>query len=71
MKSDRDAGRFQARGEQIMMMEHLAEKQRWEEEMAREVDGVIGEDQIEDEMIPGKFFLSLDFGSGMLTDSTR
>lgn len=56
VKNDRDAGRFEARGEQMMMMEHLAEKRRWEESMARDADGVMRGYEVEedDDMLPGK-----------------
>ncbi|KAJ5818520.1 hypothetical protein N7474_004111 [Penicillium riverlandense] len=43
VKNDRDAGRFEARGEQIMRMEHLADRRRWEEEMSHDMDFVVGE----------------------------
>ncbi|KAJ5625797.1 hypothetical protein N7510_002106 [Penicillium lagena] len=60
VKNDRDAGRFEARGEQIMMMEHLADRRRWEEEMSHDMDLVVGECEIDvegegdgdEEMIP-------------------
>lgn len=62
VKNERDAGRFEARGEQMMMAEYLADKRRWEESMARDVDGVLRgvEGDIEDDgMLPGKFVLAL------------
>ncbi|CEJ56097.1 hypothetical protein PMG11_02320 [Penicillium brasilianum] len=51
VKNERDAGRFEARGEQMMMAEYLADKRRWEESMARDVDGVLRgvEGDIEDD----------------------
>ncbi|KAF3386544.1 hypothetical protein F1880_000317 [Penicillium rolfsii] len=55
VKNERDAGRFEARGEQMMMAEYLADKRRWEESMARDVDGVLQgvERDIEDDgMLP-------------------
>ncbi|OKP13846.1 hypothetical protein PENSUB_421 [Penicillium subrubescens] len=55
VKNERDAGRFEARGEQMMMAEYLADRRRWEESMARDVDGVLRgvEGDIEDEgMLP-------------------
>ncbi|KAJ5326957.1 uncharacterized protein N7506_010059 [Penicillium brevicompactum] len=47
VRNDRDEGRFEARGEQMMHMEHLADRRRWEESMARE--GEVAEYGIEDE----------------------
>lgn len=58
VKHERDAGRFEARGEQMMMAEYLADRRRWEESMARDVDGVLRgvERDIEDDgMLPGMF----------------
>lgn len=57
VRSERDNGRFEARGEQMMHMEHLADRRRWEESMAREGEGVVGEAEIgdEDDMLPGMF----------------
>jgi hypothetical protein len=57
VKNERDTGRFEARGEQMMMAEYLADKRRWEESMARDVDGVLRgvEGDIEDDgMLSGK-----------------
>lgn len=70
VKNDRDAGRFEARGEQIMMMEHLADRRRWEEEMSHDMDSVVGEFEVDVEedgdgdevMIPGMFFGRCDLG---------
>lgn len=62
VKNERDAGRFEARGEQMMMAEYLADKRRWEESMARDVDGMLSgvEGDIEDDgMLPGKFAFTL------------
>lgn len=62
VRNDRDEGRFEARGEQMMHMEHLADRRRWEESMARE--GEVAEYGIEDEeddMLPGMFFFSFWF----------
>lgn len=56
VRNDRDEGRFEARGEQMMHMEHLADRRRWEETMARE--GEVAEPGIEeedDDMLPGMF----------------
>lgn len=58
VKNERDTGRFEARGEQMMMAEYLADKRRWEESMARDVDRVLRgvEGDIEDDgMLPGTF----------------
>lgn len=35
IKEDRDAGRFEARGEQLVLMEDAAEEKKWRESMAR------------------------------------
>lgn len=50
-----------------MMMEHLADQRRWEEEMSHDLDFVVGEFEVDVEgdedmdgdevMIPGMFFL--------------
>jgi hypothetical protein len=56
VRSDRDTGRFEARGEQMMHMEHLADRRRWEESMAREGEGVVAGDMEEDDMLPGMCF---------------
>lgn len=59
VKNERDSGRFEARGEQMMMMEHLADKRRWEESMARDAAGVMQEFEAEeDDMLPGRFHLT-------------
>ncbi|KAJ5188656.1 hypothetical protein N7491_004976 [Penicillium cf. griseofulvum] len=50
VRNERDDGRFEARGEQMMRMEHLADRRRWEERMAREGEGVVGFE--EDDMLP-------------------
>ncbi|KAJ5467681.1 hypothetical protein N7475_005433 [Penicillium sp. IBT 31633x] len=54
VRNERDTGRFEARGEQMMHMEHLADRRRWEESMARDGEGVIGGIEIgdEDDMLP-------------------
>jgi len=55
VKNERDSGRFEARGEQMMMAEHMADKRRWEESMAREVDAdamMQGFEYEEDNMLP-------------------
>lgn len=57
VRNERDHGRFEARGEQMMRMEHLADRRRrWEESMARDGEGVIAgfEAEVdEDDMLPG------------------
>lgn len=58
VRNERDDGRFEARGEQMMRMEHLADRRRWEESMARDGEGVVGgfEGEVdEDDMLPGMF----------------
>ncbi|KAJ6115550.1 hypothetical protein N7523_005967 [Penicillium sp. IBT 18751x] len=52
VKNERDSGRFKARGEQMMMMEHLADKRRWEESMARDAGSVMPFEADEDNMLP-------------------
>ncbi|KAJ5577644.1 uncharacterized protein N7459_006608 [Penicillium hispanicum] len=52
VRNERDAGRFEARGEQMMMAEHMADKRRWEEAMARDADGVLVGVEGEDDMLP-------------------
>ncbi|OQE86211.1 hypothetical protein PENNAL_c0021G02663 [Penicillium nalgiovense] len=55
VRNERDDGRFEARGEQMMRMEHLADRRRWEESMARDGEGVIAgfEGEVdEDDMLP-------------------
>ncbi|KAI2713605.1 hypothetical protein CBS147332_5345 [Penicillium roqueforti] len=54
VRHERDDGRFEARGEQMMRMEHLADRRRWEESMARDGDAVVGfeEEVDEDDMLP-------------------
>lgn len=57
VRHERDDGRFEARGEQMMRMEHLADRRRWEESMARDGEGVVGGfEGDEDDMLPGMFF---------------
>ncbi|RHZ44623.1 uncharacterized protein CDV56_103769 [Aspergillus thermomutatus] len=41
VKADRDAERFENRGEQLMMMEHVAEQKHWGELMRRRADGLM------------------------------
>ncbi|KAJ5163584.1 uncharacterized protein N7500_005414 [Penicillium coprophilum] len=53
VRHERDDGRFEARGEQMMRMEHLADRRRWEESMARDGEGVVvGFEGDEDDMLP-------------------
>lgn len=53
VKDDRDSGRFEARGEQMMMAEHLADKRKWEESMARDVNSMVqGLEYEDDNMLP-------------------
>jgi hypothetical protein len=69
VRSERDNGRFEARGEQMMHMEHLADQRRWEERMAREGEGFVAEAEIgvedEDDMLPGMFCFFLLLGIGI------
>lgn len=55
VRNERDASRFEARGEQMMMAEYLADKRQWEESMARDADGILAGVEGEDDMLPGKF----------------
>lgn len=66
VKDERDLGRFEARGEQMMHMDYLAEKRRWEESMVRDLDGVVrDEDLEEDDLLPGmSTLLVLSFNRG-------
>ena len=65
VKNERDSGRFEARGEQMMMMEHLADKRKWEESMARDAGNVMPEFEAdEDNMLPGRFCLILLYNLG-------
>ncbi|KAJ5960404.1 uncharacterized protein N7479_007554 [Penicillium vulpinum] len=55
VRHERDDGRFEARGEQMMHMEYIADRRRWEESMARDGEGVVGvfEGEVdEDDMLP-------------------
>ncbi|KAJ5155854.1 hypothetical protein N7492_008657 [Penicillium capsulatum] len=49
VKTERDTGRFEARGEQMMRMEHLADKKRWEDRMARDADAYVPGSELEEE----------------------
>ncbi|KAL4897012.1 hypothetical protein BDV59DRAFT_169558 [Aspergillus ambiguus] len=41
IKQDRDTGRFETRGEQLVLMEHAAEQKMWWEAMRRRADGLL------------------------------
>lgn len=41
IKQDRDNGRFETRGEQLVLMEHVAEQKMWGEAMRRRADGLL------------------------------
>ncbi|KAJ5643898.1 uncharacterized protein N7484_006405 [Penicillium longicatenatum] len=51
VRNERDEGRFEARGEQMMHADYLADKRRWEESMVRDMDVPTG-DMEEDDMLP-------------------
>ncbi|KAG0159383.1 hypothetical protein PDIDSM_6905 [Penicillium digitatum] len=48
VRHERDDGRFEARGEQMMRMEHLADRRRWEESMARDGRELFGVVEVDD-----------------------
>ncbi|KAJ5723398.1 hypothetical protein N7488_001433 [Penicillium malachiteum] len=53
VRNERDEGRFEARGEQMMRADYMAEKRRWEESMARDMDRTQGSNEmLEDDMLP-------------------
>ncbi|KAJ5749183.1 uncharacterized protein N7511_010879 [Penicillium nucicola] len=57
VRNERDSGRFEARGEQMMRMECLADRRRWEESMAADGEVMAGfdgefEGMGEDDMLP-------------------
>ncbi|KAJ6093253.1 hypothetical protein N7486_008542 [Penicillium sp. IBT 16267x] len=53
VRSERDEGRFEARGEQMMHADYLADKRKWEESMARDMDVLpMQGDMEEDHMLP-------------------
>jgi hypothetical protein len=62
VRGEREEGRFEARGEQMMHMEHLADRRRWEESMARDGEGVVGVEGEgwEDDMLPGMLLFFLE-----------
>ncbi|KAL3250354.1 hypothetical protein ABHI18_011252 [Aspergillus niger] len=49
VKRDRDDGRFGDRGEQLVLMEHVAEEKRWGEVMRRRAEEMIGVVEEEEE----------------------
>ncbi|GKZ34737.1 hypothetical protein AbraIFM66950_005093 [Aspergillus brasiliensis] len=55
VKRDRDDGRFENRGEQLVLMEHVAEEKRWGEMMRRRAEemGVVEEEEEEVEYLNG------------------
>lgn len=59
IKQDRDAGRFEARGEQLVLMEDVAEERRRRESMARRAERIMagfGIDEEEQGWDEGMFF---------------
>ncbi|PLB36120.1 uncharacterized protein BDW47DRAFT_53031 [Aspergillus candidus] len=50
VKRDRDDGRFENRGEQIVLMEHAAEEKKWGEAMRRRAERLFGEGVQEEEI---------------------
>ncbi|EAW09672.1 uncharacterized protein ACLA_038870 [Aspergillus clavatus NRRL 1] len=54
IKQDRDAGRFENRGEQMMMMECVAEQKQWEELMRRRADGLVWGYALDEEVGDGE-----------------
>ncbi|KAJ5918497.1 hypothetical protein N7466_010489 [Penicillium verhagenii] len=52
VRNERDEGRFEARGEQMMHADYLADKRKWEAAMARDLDGSIQAEAEEDDMLP-------------------
>ncbi|GAD99087.1 conserved hypothetical protein [Paecilomyces variotii No. 5] len=50
VKRDREAGRLDARGEQLMMMEYMAEQKQWDEIMSRRADGILREYGLDEEV---------------------
>ncbi|KAJ5514122.1 hypothetical protein N7463_003674 [Penicillium fimorum] len=45
VRHERDDGRFEARGEQMMRMEHLADRRRWEENDAGALDEFLSQEE--------------------------
>ncbi|KAJ5953233.1 hypothetical protein N7454_000129 [Penicillium verhagenii] len=52
VRNERDEGRFEARGEQMMHADYLADKRKWEASMARDLDVSIQAEAEEDDMLP-------------------
>lgn len=67
VKRDREAGRFDARGEQLMMMEYVAEQKQWGEAMRRDAEGIHRAYNLEEaaeeeqDLVQGKSWLSARF----------
>lgn len=55
VRNERDEGRFEARGEQMMHADYLADKRKWEESMARDMDVPVQGEMEEDDILPGMF----------------
>lgn len=49
VKAGRDTERFENRGEQLMMMEHVAEQKQWGELMRRRADGLMEAYQLDED----------------------
>lgn len=68
IKQDRDAGRFEARGEQFVLMEDMAEEKRRREAMERRAERIMTGFGIEEErgfnLDEGMFFFK---GSGWVS----
>lgn len=80
IKQDRDAGRFEARGEQFVLMEDVAEERRRREAMERRAERIMRGFGIEEEqgfnLDEGMFFLSFlglssFIGSGVVANGNR
>ena len=54
VRNERDEGRFEARGEQMMRADYLADKRRWEESMVRDMGPVEAEMEMEESVV-GRF----------------
>ncbi|OOF99779.1 hypothetical protein ASPCADRAFT_203587 [Aspergillus carbonarius ITEM 5010] len=61
VKRARDKGRFENRGEQLVLMEHVAEEKQWGEVMRRRAErlGGIGEDEDEEYDVGGEMDSSI------------
>ncbi|GIK01530.1 hypothetical protein Aspvir_005568 [Aspergillus viridinutans] len=51
IKADRDGERFENRGEQLMMIEHIAEQKQWGELMRRRADGLMEAYQLNEDLV--------------------